>query len=55
MSAPDASHLETPEAGPTAARVVINVAKVIAGLLVGAILGVVIASCAGWFRFEITC
>ena len=55
MSAHDTSHLDAPEARATAARVVVNVAKVIAGLLVGAILGVVIASYAGWFNFSITC
>ena len=32
-----------------------TVAKVLAGLLVGAILGLVISIVAGWFSFSITC
>ena len=55
MSAPDASHLDAPEAGATAAQVVVNVAKVIAGLLLGAIVGLVIALFAGWLDLRIAC
>ena len=40
---------------PTAPALLGNVAKVLAGLLVGAILGLVIAGVAGWFSFSITC
>ena len=47
--------MSAPETAPTFDEIVVNVAKVLAGLLVGAILGVVIASYAGWFSFSIAC
>lgn len=48
MSAPDTSHVESPEAVETTTRIVGDALKVIAGLLVGALLGLVIAGYAGW-------
>lgn len=48
MSAPDTLHLESPGAVGATMRIVGDALKVIAGLLAGAILGLVIAGCAGW-------
>lgn len=43
MSAPDSSQLESPDALESTRRIVANALKIFAGLLVGAIVGLVIA------------
>ena len=48
MSAPDTSHLESPGAVESTTRILTNGLKMLGGLLVGAILGLVIAGYAGW-------
>ena len=48
MNAPDASHLEDPAAVDWAAITVRNTLLALVGLVVGAIVGLVIAGYAGW-------
>ena len=48
MSAHGAPHLEDPAAGDQAAIVVRNALLILAGLVVGAIVGLVVAGYAGW-------
>ena len=53
MSAPDAAPLATPDVVERTAAVVRNVAVAVAGLAVGALVGLVIAGYAGWFSINL--